>query len=86
MVAGFVSLSRTLVAFGLVDAIGRRFSLSGRHVEVQVRQNDFERDKVKSPGSFAIVTGSEGALLYAWLGSHHLVFYPEEVRERLAKM
>lgn len=36
--------------------------------------------------SFAIVSGSEGASLYLFSGSHHFVFYFKDVKESLARM
>lgn len=39
----------------------------------------------KWSGFFAVVTESEGASLYACLGSHYFVFYPGDNKENLVK-
>lgn len=42
--------------------------------------------KTSGLASFPVVTGSGGLFLYACTGSHHFMFYPDVVRERVAKM
>lgn len=54
--------------------------------EPQVCHNDFDHDEEESANFFDIATKSESASLYTCLGSHHFVFYPDDIKERLAKM
>lgn len=69
-----------------VPATRVRSCLSGTHVEAHVAYNDFEHDKDNSTGFCVMDTGSKGAFLYACTGSHHFVFYLDDVNDRLDQM
>lgn len=60
----------------------RRFLPSGRYIEVQIGDKNFEHDN--SPGFFVPVTRSEGAFLYTCLGALLIVLFRRH-EKRLAK-
>lgn len=58
--------------------------LARKHPEAQTGPNEFDEDKTKSPGLFAIATGSVGTFFYACLDSLVLLFYADAVTKSLA--
>lgn len=60
--------------------------LSGMHVEGhKLATATLSTTKTKVPGLFPISFWLEGAFLYKCLKSHHFLFYPRHVREKLAQ-
>lgn len=51
-----------------------------RHIRGQTGNNDFERDREKSPGSFSIINGWEIGILYGNPGLKYNDFFFDDVK------
>lgn len=66
-----------LDAFAHAAHIDEQNLLSGFGDETQAGPNDFGHRRNKSIGFFVMNTGTDGAALYGFNGSHEFVFYSE---------